>query len=1589
MKKKRLISLVLSASILISLGVLPTASAAEHTDGAHDFGDPFTPYLNTELVLKNQIEEPTTIEHTSKNVLGSPAVTADIIESSAQFYTRDNGYGGLSDGSLTDRTYGNVKNVMFAYMYEPSKEGKYPAILFLHGGGGTADTLREKAKDFAAKGYVTMAIDIPALTGIVGDVTVNGATEKRSSGAYIGNDNYRFNITEKDGGAKNSNLVDAEVGVIQAVNYLADNAKVDKDNIGVMGSSWGGYSTTFVSGILGDKVKAAYSQFGSGFYGTTPDGKKYDSFWTDNGYYPTDEFAIQEWYSYLDPSSHLDNISANYYMDAASKDTFFRPKSVEANLDKALSSENAASVNHVWSYNQSHESISGSDTVYPFMDYYLKGVGTPISKTEIVKSELLSDGSNKVYIDVTSDEEPKSVQLVYSKNDTGYTSRSWKTMNTVKEDDKYTAVIDAETVADGVEYYALTRDSDKVAYSSSRMKTGFTQKVNVASSPKFTLSGQSSNVLGKGTFTASVPVVNNDYSASSDVRVILALYKNGVLEKTDVSTDTELKAGESKDISVSVDIAGEDVSPYTAKVFVWDSTEGMNAYSKTYNLAATDSAPTTPKKLKVTESTINGIKLSWDASEDNIAVEGYNVYRRSDGAYEKIATISANSLSYTDAMIEVNETYQYAVAAYDGSNNESEKATVDATSVEGAKVVFDKFEDDGKTVKGEKVDATLFTREGSPVSIEEEHKPLQDETKLNCLKIQNDAGGTYIHLNVDDNYINSELDGKVAVMVTFDEYGFDNIRMQYNSSDKSKPETTNNKPVVLHKKLNEQRWMTKSYVIEDAAFANKGGFDLRLNFDNESTNYIRMIQIVNLSDDFSQVSSGVDSIKLAWKTVKNADAYSIYRNGEFVKMIDAPARTFEDTGLQIDTEYQYKLVAHVVGTDQTVGEISAATLKKVIAEVDFANDTAKNMKATTTGYDTEEVDGINALVTESNTNSLKLAVDNTVVKGSGDRLVTFKYNDCGNKLSMRVSMVNATIDRAHYFYTNGTGEWETATVLIPAAQFNNNGSDIQIYAKENAKYAISNVTLSDCPSNEVGAYYINGIVSGVTANSDGLLNSSLTSFTVSNDKTSVSVDDYNNEKVIKLNSTDVNSNNEKRAAIKLVPDYRFLGQTYGGAVLPGADGYDTKPATVRPVTVKITYLKNNSKGMIYVKSAKYDSENNKIVNTENDASLPLTGNGEWVTSKINIDDYFVQGTSESNKSPIEFIVSGVPSDEDIVIGKIEVTQRDYSTKVGEYNFADTENAVAMTATADDGITFGEVDGKQAAKIESQGKSLKFAVDKNEVAGQKDRLVTITYHDNGTAGMPVRVSMINNAIDGAHYFYTRGTNRWETATVLIPDAKFTGGANDIQIKLIRDNQSIAISKVELYDGNDNGATGATKIESGIVNYNGMFNSSLATWDVDQYTSITPVTVDGTNALKISSSRDTSRAEFRIVPDYRYLGLTAPSGDLPNGTVTPVTVKVTYYKNDGLMYVKGAKLDDGELAWNNNDGVVEFSRSTSNESNHVQVTKVDGDWITAEVDIDDYFMNGGSDKFNSYIQFVTNNATEGTIIKSIEILNKSAD
>ena len=59
-----------------------------------------------------------------------------------------------------------------------------------------------------------------------------------------------------------------------------------------------------------------------------------------------------------------------------------------------------------------------------------------------------------------------------------------------------------------------------------------------------------------------------------------------------------------------------------------------------------------------------GVTLTWDATTDNVAVTGYDVYRNG----EKIATTS--KLSYKDSELEVGE-YQYKVVAFDQEGNRS------------------------------------------------------------------------------------------------------------------------------------------------------------------------------------------------------------------------------------------------------------------------------------------------------------------------------------------------------------------------------------------------------------------------------------------------------------------------------------------------------------------------------------------------------------------------------------------------------------------------------------------------------------------------------------------------------------------------------------------------------------------------------------------------------------------------------------------------------------------------------------------------------------------------------------------------------
>lgn len=87
--------------------------------------------------------------------------------------------------------------------------------------------------------------------------------------------------------------------------------------------------------------------------------------------------------------------------------------------------------------------------------------------------------------------------------------------------------------------------------------------------------------------------------------------------------------------------------------------------------------PTAPTNLSVTSVASKSVALSWDAATDNVAVEGYEIYR--DGV--KVGFVREPALNYIDKNLVVGTTYRYEVKAYDHALNRSDAVSTEATTI--------------------------------------------------------------------------------------------------------------------------------------------------------------------------------------------------------------------------------------------------------------------------------------------------------------------------------------------------------------------------------------------------------------------------------------------------------------------------------------------------------------------------------------------------------------------------------------------------------------------------------------------------------------------------------------------------------------------------------------------------------------------------------------------------------------------------------------------------------------------------------------------------------------------------------------------
>lgn len=253
------------------------------------------------------------------------------------------------DGIVTEEVMfhsekdGDKRVDIFAYFSYPKGAKKLPAFVWNQGGLYQATTYWT---EFGAKrGYAALCIDFP----------IGGY---RSTGGYPINSNV-----ELGDDPKKAPIYHGAVALLRAVSFLESRPEVDKERIGMTGSSWGGYYTTLMVGIDG-RLKVGSSMFGSG-------GLELGNAWWDGGgpNPQRDDAFRQRWIKTLDPAPRLALRKTPMAWFTGTNDSFYWLPGVMHSFDKAGGPKHLALLPN-WNHAMTP---TLDEQVFVWLDIHLKG----------------------------------------------------------------------------------------------------------------------------------------------------------------------------------------------------------------------------------------------------------------------------------------------------------------------------------------------------------------------------------------------------------------------------------------------------------------------------------------------------------------------------------------------------------------------------------------------------------------------------------------------------------------------------------------------------------------------------------------------------------------------------------------------------------------------------------------------------------------------------------------------------------------------------------------------------------------------------------------------------------------------------------------------------------------------------------------------------------------------------------------------------------------------------------------------------------------------------------------------------------------
>jgi dienelactone hydrolase len=156
----------------------------------------------------------------------------------------------------TSETVNGEAYRIYAVYAAPQGKATAPAVLFIHGGGGTADIAM--VKTWAGMGYSCLSFDWTSNPGgktQCGEFSKYGSSETGKKATFLSP-------------PRSSTVHHAQVAARRAISWLQQQPEVKADKIGVLGISWGGFHILLLNGS-DDRVKAAVDIYGAGFYRQT------------------------------------------------------------------------------------------------------------------------------------------------------------------------------------------------------------------------------------------------------------------------------------------------------------------------------------------------------------------------------------------------------------------------------------------------------------------------------------------------------------------------------------------------------------------------------------------------------------------------------------------------------------------------------------------------------------------------------------------------------------------------------------------------------------------------------------------------------------------------------------------------------------------------------------------------------------------------------------------------------------------------------------------------------------------------------------------------------------------------------------------------------------------------------------------------------------------------------------------------------------------------------------------------------------------------------------------------------------------------